>query len=157
MVFAHGRYAFRLTAAERAQLATYIRRGGTLLADAICASQPFADSFRREMKATFPTAPLARIPVGHPLMTDAYGGYDITTVRRRVPRQASRDGPLRVQVREIEPELEGIQLDGRYGVIFSPKDISCALERDAALECDGYTRADAARIGLNVLLYSLHP
>jgi hypothetical protein len=57
----------------------------------------------------------------------------------------------------VEPELEGIQIDGRWAVIFSPYDISCALEQHEALECRGYTREDAARIGLNVLMYTLTP
>ena len=39
---------------------------------------------------------------------------------------------------------------------FSPYDISCALENRESLECEGYTRKDAARIGLNVLLYSFN-
>ena len=43
----------------------------------------------------------------------------------------------------------------RWGVIFSPYDISCALEKHNSLECQGYTPEDAARIALNVLLYSL--
>ena len=84
-------------------------------------------------------------------------GYDITTVKRRVPRQGAEGRPLRVQVRPVEPQLEGIEKDDRYVVVFSPYDMSCALEEYASLECDGYTRADAAKIGLNVLLYSLHP
>ena len=40
-------------------------------------------------------------------------------------------------------------------MIFSPYDLSCALEKHDSLECRGYTREDAARIGLNVVLYSL--
>ena len=67
------------------------------------------------------------------------------------------DEPLRARVRDVEPELEGIEIDGRWVVIFSPYDISCALEQHEALECRGYTREDAARIGLNVLMYSLNP
>ena len=51
--------------------------------------------------------------------------------------------------------MEGIKIDGRWVVIFSRFDLSCALERHNALECQGYTREDAGRIGLNVLLYSL--
>ena len=35
-------------------------------------------------------------------------------------------------------------------------DISCALESHEAIGCRGYTQQDAARIGLNVLLYSLN-
>jgi len=56
----------------------------------------------------------------------------------------------------VPPELEGIRLGDRYGVIFSPYDLSCALEKQESLECPGYTRDDAARIGLNIILYSLH-
>jgi hypothetical protein len=64
---------------------------------------------------------------------------------------------LNVAVRRVPPELEGIRMDDRYGVIFSQFDLSCALEKHDSLECRGYTREDAARIGLNVLLYALQP
>jgi hypothetical protein len=157
MVFMHGRRAFRLTPAERKQLASYVERGGTLLADAICASKPFATSFRREMAAIFPDHPLARIPSNHPLLTDAFGGYDITTVRRQVPRQTSGDKPLLGRTPKGSLVLEGIEIDGHYNVIFSPYDLSCALEKYESFECEGYARQDAARIGLNVLMYSLAP
>jgi len=40
-------------------------------------------------------------------------------------------------------------------VVFSRYDLSCALERHDSLDCRGYTREDAARIGLNVVLYSV--
>ena len=43
----------------------------------------------------------------------------------------------------------------RWAAIFSRYDISCALEKHDSLECHGYTRRDATRIGLNVVLYSL--
>ena len=64
---------------------------------------------------------------------------------------------MRARVQKVPPELEGIEIDGRLAVIFSPYDISCALEQHEALQCRGYTREDAARIGLNVLMYSLNP
>ncbi len=67
-------------------------------------------------------------------------------------RQAWAD---QATLRRVPPELEGIKLDDRWAVIFSPYDISCALEKHGTLECQGYTREDAGRIGLNVLLYSL--
>ena len=40
-------------------------------------------------------------------------------------------------------------------VIFSPYDISCALEAGVSMECKGYVREDAAKLGINVLLYAL--
>lgn len=108
------------------------------------------------MAAAFPDHSLAPIPATHPMFTSQYGGFDTKTVNRRDPQRGADGGPLKMVAREVEPELEGIRLGERYGVIFSRYDLSCALERHESLECPGYTREDAARIGLNVLLYSLH-
>jgi hypothetical protein len=157
LTFMHGRQPFRLTQAERDQLALFVERGGTLLADAVCASPPFADSFRREMSAIFPDKSLQRIPVSDVLFTSQLGGYDIRQVERRDPQEQSGQKPMRARIRKVEPHLEGIEMAGRFGVIFSPYDLSCALEKHPSLECQGYTEQDAARIGLNIILYSLHP
>jgi hypothetical protein len=156
IVFMHGRHDFRLTPQERKQLKTYLERGGMLFGDAICSSREFTEAVNREMAAIFPEGRLERIPPGHPLFTPEFGGDDLSIVARREPQRAAADGPLRSQVREGEPYLEGLKLGDRYAVIYSPYDISCALENHESLECEGYTRKDAARIGLNVLLYSLH-
>jgi hypothetical protein len=156
LVFMHGRHEFRLTDAERERLREYLERGGTLLADAICASRPFATAFRRELAAALPDATLQRIPPDDPLFTPDYGGYDIRQVTLRDPQATTDTQPVAARVRHTEPQLEGIQLDGRWAVIFSPFDISCALESHEALACRGYTQQDATRIALNVLLYSLN-
>jgi hypothetical protein len=154
LVFMHGRNDFRLSQAERDQLRMYVERGGMILADAVCASEAFARAFRREMGAIFRDLPLERIPPDHPLLTPAYGGFDLKSVTRREPQRAA-DGAARSALRQVEPLLEGIRVGERYAVIFSPYDLSCALESQESLECLGYTKADAARIGLNVIMYSL--
>jgi hypothetical protein len=156
LVFMHGRHKFTLSVAERKALAEFIERGGTLFADAICASPEFAESFRKEMKRILPDAPLEPIPGGDEMFTDHYGGYDIRTVTRRDPSSAGAQAPLQARLRKVEPALEGIRVGERYAVIFSPYDISCALEKHESLQCNGYIREDAERIGINVLLYSLH-
>ena len=156
MVFMHGRTAFRLTDVERQRLKSYLERGGMLLADSICASPAFTESFRREMESIFPDRKLERVPAGDPMLTAAYGGFDLTTVSRRDP--AARDangGPLEAAVRKVPPDLQGIKFQDRWGVVFSPYDLSCALEKRDSLECRGYLREDAARIGLNVVLYAM--
>lgn len=157
MAFMHGRHDFRFTVAERNALREYLTFGGTVFADSICASKEFAIAFRREMKAVFPESTMRRIPVTDSLFSSAPGGFDIQKVQRRDPAVQQADQPLRTRVRTVEPELEGIQIDGRWAVIFSPYDISCALEQHESLECRGYTQKDAARIGLNVLMYTLNP
>ncbi len=156
LLFMHGRREFRFTPAERTRLAEYLERGGTLLSDAICASKPFATSFRRELTAALPNHRIERIPPDDPLFTTAFGGYDIRQVMLRDPETVPGALPTAARTRQTEPQLEGIRIGDRWAVIFSPYDISCALEDHEAFGCRGYTRQDAARIGLNVLLYSLN-
>lgn len=155
LVFMHGRSAFRLTDAERKQLKLYIERGGMLMADSICAGRAFTKSFRREMKTIFPDKKMERIPADDPMLTVKYGGHDLRVVSRRDPQSGSGDKQLKDKISKVPLNLEGIKFGDRWGVVFSQYDISCALESHATIGCQGYTREDATRIGLNVLLYSL--
>ncbi len=150
MVFMHGRRSFSFTTEQREKLRTYIKRGGTLMADAICANREFADSFRREMQAIFAgdrdaagaasarplagslanrspdeNAGMVRIPPADPLFGTVFGGYDLSTVSIRVPSGGAA-GQLAGSIRKIEPEFEGIRLGDRWAVIFTKFDLSCA-------------------------------
>lgn len=156
LVFMHGRNRFRLSESERRALRTFVERGGVLFADAICGSAAFVESFRREMREVFGDTAMKAIPPGDPLLTPEFGGYDLAHVTRRVIRSGGDPAALADQFVEGPPVLEAIEAQGRYGVIFSPYDLSCALEKHNSAECQGYPREDAARIGLNVILYSLH-
>lgn len=156
VLFMHGRNRFTLTQGERKQLKTYLERGGVLMANAICASEAFTASFRREMQIMFPDNPLEPIPPNHPIFTKkGTGGFDLTTVTRRDPQQRGSEGRIEDILRKVPPDLDGIRFGDRYGVIFSRFDLSCALEKQNSLECRGYIREDAAKIALNILLYAL--
>lgn len=154
LVFMHGRNSFRLTAAERQQLRLFVERGGTVIADSICSNDAFTESFRHAMEETFSDKALERIPASHPLFSTRFGGAEINQVGVREP-SGSQSGSIRSQLRQTEPELEGISFGDRLGVIFSRYDISCALEGHRSLECKGYVREDAARIAMNAILYAL--
>ena len=155
LVFMHGRQGFTFDAARRQRIRQFLERGGTLLADSVCASPAFAAAFREEIAAILPEGRLEEIPPNDPIFTKGeYGGYDIRTVTLREP--AGGDGPLTSRKREIAPKLEGVQIGDRWAVIFSPYDLSCALEKQNSLECTGYGRDDAEKIALNILLYSLN-
>jgi hypothetical protein len=156
IAFMHGRRGFELTDSERKALARYIENGGFLMADSICASRAFADSFRREMRAIFPEQTLEQIRPDHPLFSTAFQGYDITSVQLRDPAQRlSADDRLTARIEKVAPVLEGIEMDGRLVVVFSPFDLSCALENQASLECKGYLREDAVKIGVNIMLFAM--
>jgi hypothetical protein len=154
LVFLHGRTNFTLLDAERKQLRAFVERGGMIFGDSICSSDAFTTAFRREMTLVFPDVPLKPIPVAHDLFTDKFGGVDLSRITLRDPRRGGA-GPLRADVVQAPPELEGLQFGSRYGVIFSKYDLSCALERQNSIECAGYSRDDAAKIGINIILYSL--
>ena len=145
ILFAHGRRGFRWNAAERKALAEYIENGGFLFADAICASPQFAAAFRREMEAIFPGQKLERIPANHPLFSDEYGGFNLARVTLNDPKLRQEGDRLDARRTQVAPLLEGLQINGRYAVIFSPYDISCALESSTSLECKGYIKTDAAQ------------
>ena len=56
ILFLHGRRDFRLAAGERQALALYLKRGGFIFANAICASPQFVAAVRRELEAMFPNS-----------------------------------------------------------------------------------------------------
>jgi hypothetical protein len=56
----------------------------------------------------------------------------------------------------VEPFLEGIQVNNRFVIVYSKFDISCAMDRQAAVACSGYLHEDAVKIAVNVLVYGLN-
>lgn len=155
LVFMHGRQGFAFNEPGRTGLKQFLERGGMLLADSVCASTAFTAAFRTEIAAVLPDHKLEEIPANDPIYSARdYGGFDIREVTLREP--AGGDGPLAARNRQIAPKLEGIRIGDRWAVIFSPYDLSCALEKQNSLECTGYSRDDAEKIALNVLLYSLN-
>ncbi|MCA9059144.1 MAG: DUF4159 domain-containing protein, partial [Planctomycetaceae bacterium] len=153
LVYMHGRYGFRFDAQRQEALREYLNRGGVLFADACCGSSKFDEAFRDLMRQMYPDNPLKPIPVDHELFSEAIGN-DIREVtrRRQVPGQ---DAAMHVREEKGPPVLEGIEIDGRFAVIYSQYDISCILEHQASLSCDGYLEEDAVRIAVNVVLYSI--
>lgn len=154
ILFMHGRNAFRFTEEERAVLKKHVERGGFLFANSICASPGFTKSFEEEMKAIFPDDSFSVIALDDPLYSDLYSGESIEKVEIKLPQKSSGRRIERA-VRSVDPELRGIYVAGRLGVVFSPYDISCALEKISSMECKGYEQKSALALGINVLLYAL--
>lgn len=154
LLYMHGRNDFAWNAKERERLRDHLKRGGVLFADACCGSPLFNASFRREIAETFPDRKLQRIPPEHELFS-AKIGHDLRKVQRRELEVNNSTDLIRVAVRQVEPYLEGIEIDGRYVVIYSKYDISCALERQASVACPGYLHEDAVRLAVNVVLYAM--
>lgn len=152
IAYMHGRHKFDLSRAERERLKQYLDNGSALFVDACCSAAPFDKSFRELMAALYPDKPLTRIPVTHELYSSNLG-HDLRTVRRRGADQTSGRGVIANAVITGEPALEGIEIDGRYVVIYSKYDLSCALERQSAIACEGYVSEDATKLAVNIIQY----
>ena len=154
MLYLHGRNNFDLSAKERENLKLYLQRGNVLFADSCCSAPQFDKAFRRIVQQMFPNNPLKRIPVDHEMFKLTVG-YDLQRVKRREPNTDQRSNALSVTIVEGPPHLEGIEIDGRFVLIYSPYDISCALEKQSSVACTGYVHEDAVRIAVNVVLYAM--
>ncbi len=152
IVYMHGRKNYQLTAEELEKLREYLQNGGVLIADACCGAPQFDESFRAMVEVLL-DQPLARIPIDHEIYNHPVG-HDIRQVQRRIP---SQDAQSAITVEESigEPILEGVAIDGRYVILYSKYDLSCALEQQATSACAGYDSADAARIAVNLVVYAL--
>jgi len=155
ILFTHGRGTFQFAEGEHQKLRTHLERGGFLFANAICSAEPFAASFRAEMKKVFPNAEWQRIPLSDPIFSDNYGGFRIDSLEVRMPERAPEQ--TRTVTRNVQPELYGIRSpdDDRWLVVFSPNDVSCALEKTNSLECRGFSQRSAQQLAANVILYAI--
>jgi hypothetical protein len=149
-VYIHGRSAFRFTDQERTALKLFLEQGGFIMADSICTSKQFTASFREEIKSII-GQPLKPLGPDHEIWNERFGGrIEQVTLRTK---NSKAPGGFDASVRA--PELEGIEVNGRLAVVFSPNDLSCALENSTFSQCDGYLHEDAIRIGKKVIFYSL--
>ena len=148
----HGRDKFTFTEEERLALKEHLLNGGFLFADSICSSKPFTESFRREIKAILPDYNLEPIPPTSPLWNDERFGGQVKEVTLRVPDKNSIGG---FREKLTPPLFEGIEVEGKLAVVFSPYDLSCALENASVSQCEGYTHGDALIMARQVLLYFL--
>jgi hypothetical protein len=152
LAYLHGRESFQLGKAELENLRKYLSNGAVLFGDSCCGSPRFDKSFRELVGQLFPDKKLERIPVTHELYSTAIG-FDLHKVKYRLADRVAQPGDASFQ--EGEPMLEGLSLNGRYCVIYSKYDLSCALERQSSVSCAGYEYHDAVRIAVNVIRYAL--
>jgi len=149
VVFMHGHYSFTLSDEEIAALRKYLQRGGFLFADACCGQKAFDASFRELVSKLLPDAPLAPLPVDHPIYTGA-AGVNLGELHYR-PILAGELGARGT----THPPLEAVFLDGRCAILYSKYDFSCALEGDRPYSCRGYVDADGRKLALAMVLFGI--
>jgi hypothetical protein len=156
LLYIHGRTKFVFSESERAGLRKHFENGGFVIGDSICASKDFSNSLRDEFLKAIPDAKWRTLDANHSFMTPDGNGFDKFDVRNVVlvdPNLAS--GDLVRSKRPGPPEIEALEWNGRIVMLFSPNDLSCAMESKHSLQCRGYVRKDAFAVAVNMILFSL--
>ncbi|HKB01184.1 MAG TPA: DUF4159 domain-containing protein [Gemmataceae bacterium] len=151
-VYMHGKQKFTTEEQEVQNMRVHLDMGATLLADACCGAEPFDQAFREFARKLYPDKKLEVIPADDFLYSEKLNGEAITRLRCRT---AKPDGTAEATFKEVPPMLEGINVDGRWAVIYSRYDIGCALEKNKSSACKGYDPDSAMRLATAALLYSL--
>ncbi len=132
--------------AEIEGLRRHLSFGGTLVADDTSGQKDsaFARSLAEELRRILPAAELEPLPSDHAVFRSYY--YVSKVAGRTV----------------TDPRLKAISIDDRAAVIFSPNDLSGALERDTAgnwkhavQSADAEDRTLALRLAVNLVVYSM--
>ncbi|MEP0848103.1 MAG: DUF4159 domain-containing protein [Phycisphaerae bacterium] len=147
VVFMTGHHRFELSTEEQGALAAHLRRGGFLFAEACCGSAAFDVAFRQLAATLFPGQELLRLPAEHAVFRGR-PGFDVSRVSYKPAVEAERPGAR-------EPELWGIELNGRLVLAYSPVGVGCGLDGHVCHGCRGLVDEDARRLAVNVVLYAL--
>jgi hypothetical protein len=143
LITMHGRAAFAFRPQEIVVLRRHLEAGGTLFADAACGSPAFDAAFRQFVADLLPGRPLVPIPRNDDIFTRRVH-FDLANEQFSKAAGGQRGCP----------QLEGVQHNGRWALIYSAYDIGCALERHQGIDCKGYSHESAVRIATNIVMYT---
>jgi hypothetical protein len=146
LLYLTGHEHFELKPAELAALRKYLENGGFLFAEACCGRKGFDLAFRKLIATVLPGKDLARIPPGSTLFRDP---NEIATVGV-TPALMENLGQA-----NSEPYLLGVDIDGHFGVIYSPLGLAGGWELSQSPYARGCNDISSIKLGQNILLYSV--
>jgi len=140
-----GTQAVSFTPELRANLRTYLQRGGSLWGDACRGSKRFSTAFRKEIALILPQGRLRPLAPDHPIFTSA---INLEGKARYSPWTDDRpDGA---------PYLEGINIGCRTAILFCPYALTCAWDSGHISQgCAQMEEESAMALGMNMLAYTL--
>lgn len=131
---------FHLTPRERKNLKKYLNNGGFLLASAGCSSKKWNQAFQREMKSIFEKDTLESIPMNHPLF------HTVKDIDELI---------LDHQTHGEKARLQGIEIDGKLAVVYSPHGLNDTAHTEGCCCCGGNEIDNALEVNVNILVYAL--
>ncbi len=132
-----GEGSFRFSDEERKNLKRYLNCGGFLLGSPGCSDKAWDRSFRAEIKALFPDAPIKKISMSHEIFSLVYN----------VPVLTLKSGGTTL--------VEGIEIDGRIAMIYTNHGLNDARNAKGCCCCGGNQIRESQKVNVNILLYAL--
>jgi hypothetical protein len=136
-----GTGALALDDQEKAALKKFVEGGGLLIVDAAGGNKAMADSAESMVGEIFGAGSLKRLDPACAL----YSARPIKEYKYRRQARARLGG-------DKEPQLKGVMLGERLGVVLSREDLTCGLVGYASYSCDGYMPQTACEIMTSAIL-----
>ena len=169
IMYMTGHNGFKYSDEQLKAIRTWLDRGGFLLGSACCGrdanlyslpgdpklTNDFGTGFRDMVAALYkdlPDVKLAPLPADHPIRGSAKGFFPVTQVTYR-PEYEKKLAAAGLSTNELK--LDGVIVNGRLTIVYSPADLTCGLEDHKCFGCRGLVTKDAYKVATNVVLYEL--
>lgn len=137
MLIMNGEKSFQLNDEQKARLKAYLERGGFLLASADCSDPKWNASFQALMKELFPKESLKTLENDHPIFNTLFKIERVITVK------------------PTPNAIQGLTLNNRLAVVYSPIGVNDAANMGADCCCCGANEIRNARqVNANILVYA---
>ena len=143
VLFMCGQRKFEFSDEAGHRLRKYLDGGGTLIVDDAVGSSEFNDAFIAGIKKLYPDKDLKDIPADHPMFKFLNDSSHVELAP--MGRQLHPD--------VTTPQFKGIEIDGRWAVVYSPLSLSAGWEQLPRAYNVGYSDADAIKLGVNLFGY----
>lgn len=127
---------FVLKEEERKNLRRYLENGGFVLASPGCSNEGWNRAFKREIAQSLPGYELNQIPMTHELFTT------VTTIRS-------------LDVKGRTTLLQGIFVNGRLALVYSPEGLNDARNAKGCCCCGGAEIRESREVNVNAVAYAL--
>ncbi|QDU42738.1 DUF4159 domain-containing protein [Symmachiella dynata] len=133
-----GEGSYSLTPSQQTNMRNYLENGGFIIASAGCSSPDWEKSFRRAVTEVFPEISLQTIDQSHPVFHTV---YEIDELKCKGAHTS---------------HLEGLEIDGKIVLIFSPDGLNDTGKVGGNCCCCGGNEIKNARqVNVNLLAYTL--
>ncbi|GHC40633.1 DUF4159 domain-containing protein [Roseibacillus persicicus] len=133
-----GEGEFTLNEAERKNLKQYVMNGGFIIVSPGCSDEKWNAAFKRELAAVFPGHPLEPLSMDHELFSMVHTITELDA--------GSRVGHIK---------LQGITVNGRLAILYSPEGLNNARNAKGCCCCGGNELRNSREINVNALVYAL--